>query len=253
MMRSATDLMSVETPAWPEVKAAIEAAPYPVRALPVDPEQGAEVIERLQVTPASALGALAANCGGLLVDHGWLRILGGGYRGPGAASQAPAVQLGAASQAPAGQPGAAGQLADLATVNGLPARGDGPPEHPPGYLVVAVDVLGGQFAIDGGALGLAPGKVCYFAPDSLTWGNTDAGHSRFVQAMLGGATTQFYESFRWPGWESECDALALDQGWSLYPPPFTAEGKDLTQVARRTVPMAELLDFYTDAASQLNA
>jgi hypothetical protein len=57
------------------------------------------------------LGAVALNCGGLLIDHGWLRILGGGGRG----------------------------LPDLATVNGLgdPANTPGPPP----YLTVAFDEL----------------------------------------------------------------------------------------------------------------
>ncbi|WP_415004786.1 DUF2625 family protein [Aeromicrobium sp.] len=31
-----------------------------------------------QVTTGSTLGALAYNCAGLLIDHGWLRILAGG-------------------------------------------------------------------------------------------------------------------------------------------------------------------------------
>mgnify|MGYP006138941707 CR=1 FL=1 len=36
------------------------------------------VLHRLQVTRRSTLGGLAADTGGLLVDHGWLRHLGGG-------------------------------------------------------------------------------------------------------------------------------------------------------------------------------
>jgi Protein of unknown function DUF2625 len=39
----------------------------------------------------------------------------------------------------------------------------------PGSLVVAEDVLGGRFAVDGGELGVEPGTVCYFGPDSLSW------------------------------------------------------------------------------------
>ncbi len=196
-------------------------APYPLRALPVERARGESVLVRSQVTARSALGALALESGGLLIDHGWLRILGGGW----------------------------GPLPDLAVANGLDGASDDP--HPPGLLIVAWDVIGGTFAVDGGALGLSVGDVCYFAPDSLRWESLALGHGAFVSTMLGGAATQFYGGLRWPGWEDDCSRLPLDQGVALYPPPFSIEGRDGASVSRRHVPMRELLDFYDDAARQL--
>lgn len=70
--------------------------------------------------------------------------------------------------------------------------------------------------------------------------------------MLGGATTAFYESLRWPGWESEVAVLRPDQGLSLYPFPFTQEGKDVSACARQAVPFTELIDLHNDLAKQLN-
>jgi hypothetical protein len=49
---------------------------------------------------------------------------------------------------------------------------------------------------------------------------------------------------RWSGWEDEVAALALDQGISAYPYPFTQEGKDLDRVARRAVAVSELWTVY---------
>ena len=85
----------------------------------------------MQVTTRSALG-------GLLVDDGWLRILGG----------------------------RTDQLVDLATIDGL----DDPNEQvgPRGHLVVGQDVLGGYFAINGGDLPADPGEIAYWGPDTST-------------------------------------------------------------------------------------
>lgn len=221
--REAVDLAEVLNPAWPDIADAARAASGGVQILPVEAAAGLATLHRLQVTAGSALGALALNCGGLLVDHGWLRILAGGAEG----------------------------LPDLATENGL---GEPSPEGaPPPSLTIAFDALGGVFAVDGGGLAIAPGDVCYFGPDTLRWIGLGLGHGAFVMAMLGGAAAQFYEDLRWPGWEREVAALRPDQGLALYPPPFTVEGKDLSAVSRRAVPLGELREFYLAAATQLDS
>ena len=69
--------------------------------------------------------------------------------------------------------------------------------------------------------------------------------------MLSGAVTAYYDAWRWSGWEAEVDALALDHGIYTFPPPWTREGKDLTTVARKAVPLVELASFHQDAARQL--
>lgn len=88
---------------------------------------------------------------------------------------------------------------------------------PPGLLHVAHDALGGRLAIDGGALGVAPGQVCYFAPDSLRWEGLGVGHVDFVAAMIGGGSATFYEGLRWPGWEEEIASFPLTHGFALWP------------------------------------
>jgi len=220
-VRSVEELRRVDDPAWPGLQEQIAAAGVPVVVLPVARGPADEALHRLQVTAASTLGALAAESGGLLVDHGWFRILGGGCDG----------------------------LVDLATANDLPAPSD--ESGRPGFLVVAYDALGGTFAIDGGGLGIAHGEVCYLGPDTLTWGGLGGGRSAFVAAALSGALGDVFASLRWPGWEAEVSALAADQGISLYPPPFTTEGADLSAVSRRPVPLTELVDLYDEASRRL--
>ena len=219
-VRSIEQLRDVDRPAWPALRAAIEAATVSVVSLPADAARAGDVLHRLQVSTASTLGALAAHCGGLLVDHRWLRILGAGT----------------------------GELPDLAGANFLPPaeQGGTPPQ-----LVVAYDVLGGVFAIDGGGLGVAPGEVCYRGPDTLTWVTLGAGHSGFVHGALAGALGDFFSTLRWSGWERDIAALTPGQGLSLYPPPFSEQGQDIAVVSRRPVPFSELLAFYDDVAAQL--
>ena len=163
---------------------------------------------------------MARYSGGLVLDHGWLRILGGGSPG----------------------------LPDLATVNAL--TGPGSVAGLPGWLVVAYDVLGGRFAIDGGGLGIGAGQVGYWGPDSLTWVGLDGGHSAFLSWALSGGLDSFYASLRWPGWQEQVTRLGLGEGLSVYPPPFTALPTG-HQPSRLAVPFPELLAFYDDAAAQV--
>jgi hypothetical protein len=212
-------LADVDDPAWPGLYERIAAAPG-ARALPISRPQGLQTLEALQVTARSILGALALNCGAIIADHGWFRLLGGGGDG----------------------------LPDLATANQVsPATNPAPPP----FLLVGYDVMGGRFAIDGGGLGVASGEVCYFGPDTLTWDGLGGGHSDFVEAVVSGAMGATFADLRWSTWQRDVEAVALDHGFSTYPPPFSEQGRDVNRVSRRPVPLHELFAFYDEAASQL--
>jgi hypothetical protein len=221
--RSADELLGVDTPAWPRLRTLLSNAAVDVRVLSADDTARRNVLCRLQVTAASTLGAIASNCGALVLDHGWVRILGAGTEG----------------------------IEDLATANGL-----GDPDHrtaPPGHLVVAYDILGGVFAINHDDLPAQPGEVCYWGPDTLEWTPVGAGHTAFIEWVLNTGVTEFYRELRWPGWEAEVSALSLDEGISVYPFPFTAEGRNIATAARKAVPFQELLDLNEHLAESLSA
>jgi len=215
--RSADVLRDVADPAWAQIASLIERAPSDVRVLPAELSRRDIALEALQVTSQSFLGALVGECGALLIDHGWLRILGAGA---------------------AGLPG----------VHEANPVSDGPPP----LLEVAWDAIGGRFAINGGGLDAAPGAVCYWGPDTLEWQPIGGGHSAFITWVLSDATADFYAPLRWAGWEHEIESLAPDQGLSLWPPPFTAEGRKPDRVSRSAVPMTELHDVYAELAQQLS-
>src|SRR5262249_18472232 len=210
-MRSISELTEPKEPAWPDVKNWVHNAKVTAEILPVVRRDGEQTLLALQVTSRSPMGAIALESGGILVDHGWLKFLGGGCR-----------RL----------------KGTLATWNGRDAKAGSAPSP---YLIVAYDAIGGFFAINGGGLGGPPGHVFYFAPDSLDWEDLGIGYTAFLQAALQGKLAPFYEALRWPGWEREVVAASADHGYSFHPPLWTREGKNGS--SRKLVPMAELGSF----------
>ena len=85
------------------------------------------------------------NTPGILIDHGWLRVLGAG-----------------------GHPRFGRSLPDWNE-----GRSDG-------FYLIADDAVGGFFALNGSALGEDFNQVYYFAPDSLRWEACKLGYSDFV-------------------------------------------------------------------------
>jgi hypothetical protein len=83
MHRDLDQLIDSSEPAIQLIQAWIAAAAHECEILPPSDRRG-EILEALQVTRRSPLGALAYDTGGLLVQHGWLRVLGsvtGSHRG----------------------------------------------------------------------------------------------------------------------------------------------------------------------------
>lgn len=213
-MRELAELINRDDPAWPMVKQWIAEATNPVEVLPApEPDVRGAALVQTQVTTRSPMGAIIYKTGGLLIDHGWLRILGSGH--PGLPRTLPGWNQGRTMA--------------------------GPGQSPP-FLLVADDVVGGSFAIDGGGLGFEAGKICYFAQDRLEWENTGLGYSEFIRWSLSGNITGFYEDLRWPGWEEEVRSVAGDQAFSIYP-FLCAAGPPLAERSRRPVPMAEIYDM----------
>jgi hypothetical protein len=229
-VRTLSELTNVDDLGWPRVTEMIAASPVNVEVLPADRAWCEASLHQLQVTARSALGAVALNTGGLLVDHGWLRVYGG-------------------SGTPDGMPG-------IAEVNDFPAvpAPDGIPGH---GLVIAHDVLGGVFALNlatspaHGRPG-RPGEVAYFAPDSMEWEPLEVGYGSWLAWALSDTFAGFYESLRWPGWEREAAGLNPEQGISVIPFLWTKEAHDnLAATSRRPVPMRELLSLHHELHRQL--
>jgi len=73
-----------------------------------------------------------------------------------------------------------------------------------------------------------------FAPDTLEWESLGFGHGVRLSWIAAGRTAEFYETLRWPTWREETAVLALSQGISVIPFPWTKEAHaDLAGTSRR--------------------
>ena len=214
--RSLEELISRDDPAWPEVQAWISGAKNRVEVLSPSEGAGASLVS-LQVTTRSPLGAIVFHTGGLLVDDGWLRFLGSGH--PRLPRSLPRWNF------------ACGMVES---------------DTPPPWLLIADDVLGGFFALDGGRFGRGGHNVWYFAPDTLEWEDTGRGYSDFLYWALGGDLEAFYTPYRWPGWRAEVARLPGDQAFNFYP-PLSADEAPIEGRDRGAVPIAELFRLHVCA------
>ena len=194
-----------------------------VTVLPVNKAAADEALFQTQVTTHSLMGAIIYFSGGLLIDHGWIRLLGSG------STKLPRT---------------------------LPAWNKGKTfkqfGEKPGYLLIGDDVIGGFFAINGGALGNEAGKVYYLAPDNLNWESTGKGYSDFVDFCLNGNLDLFYKGFRWKDWQKETAGLKGEKVFSFYPYLWSKEGKDISKAARTVVPVQEHYDATMSTIKQLS-
>lgn len=208
-MRTVEYLTDVEDPAWPEILSQV--ANSHAHILPVEQARGFKEIHDLQVTTRSYMGAMALNCGGIMTNNGWLRLLGGGSK----------------------------ELPSIAQASGLI-------DEPVGALIVGYDVTGGVFAVDGGGLGFAPGSICYYAIDTFEWQEFDLTHSQFISWALEGTNFQgFYQDLLWDGWEKQLSTLPSNYGFNLFPPPSTNLWRDYPSRTAHPVPLKEIAIAYT--------
>lgn len=207
--------MDAEEPGLPLVREWLDDASNEVEMLCCDPALGDQTLLDLQVTTRSPMGAIAHRTGGLLIDEGWVRVLGA-----------------SCSALPR----------SITTWNGMRP---GCVPRLEGALLVGDDAVGGFFAISGGGIAVPPGNVGYYAPDTLRWEDTGGGYSRWLRWLFEGDLEAFYENARWPGWKEEIRALRGDQGLHIYPWLF-AQGPGPGERSRKAVPLDELWALYVE-------
>ncbi|UYQ91176.1 DUF2625 domain-containing protein [Chitinophaga horti] len=209
-MKEINELINLDEPGWPLVQEWISEATNLVEVLPNDAAQAEAALYQTQVTTRSPMGAIIHSTGGILVDNGWLRILGSGSAKLN--RSLPAWNLGKSFE----QPGDA-----------------------PSFLLVADDAIGGFWAINGGEFGEDTGNLYYLAPDTLEWEETELSYSEFLTFCFNGDLDEFYEGFRWKGWEKDVSGLDGNEVFSFYPFLWTNEGKNIDKLERKKVPVQE--------------
>jgi hypothetical protein len=207
--RKLDELIDNQEPAIKLLQQLVNDAKVPCELLPPGPEREKALLY-LQVTTRSTLGALAYDTGGLLIDDGWLRLLGSGH---------------------------AKLSRSLHEWNS--PRTDG------AFYLVGDDLAGGFFAINGGAFGDDLGSVYYWPPDSLEWESLERGFTDFVAMFLTQTIENYYTDLRWSSWREDARSASSDQCFAFFPFLWTKEGS-VERSHRSVVPMSQMWDAKVD-------
>ncbi|MGF6148333.1 Protein of uncharacterised function DUF2625 [Kingella potus] len=209
-MKSLNELINLQEPAWEMIQTWLAEAKNAVEILPRRLPDAESELVKTQVSTRSPMGAVVYESGGILIDGGWLRILGSG-----------------SDKLPRG----------LGSWN--LGRTQPEPAAPAPYYLIADDAAGGYFALNGGGLTGGMGKVCYLPPDTLRWENCDLGYTDFLNWTFNGDLQLFYQNLRWQGWQDEVAMLNGDSVYSFMPFLWSKEGSDINQTSRRAIPITE--------------
>jgi hypothetical protein len=212
--RKLDELIDNQEPAIKLLQQLVNDAKVPCELLPPGPEREKALLY-LQVTTRSTLGGLAYDTGGLLIDDGWLRLLGSGH---------------------------AKLSRSLHEWNS--PRTDG------AFYLVGDDLAGGFFAINGGAFGDDLGSVYYWPPDSLEWESLERGFTDFVAMFLTHTIENYYTDLRWSTWREDARSASSDQCFAFFPFLWTKEGS-VERSHRSVVPMSQMWDAKVDIVRQL--
>jgi len=221
-MRPIDELINKADPGWTVVDQWIKEAKNKVEVLAVDTVKAKDALYKTQVTTRSPMGAIIYMTGGLLVDDGWIRILGSGN-----------VKLNRT-------------LPDWNKGKSFKEFGEGP-----SYLLIADDAVGGFFLLNGGALGKDVGKVYYFAPDNLEFEPMEMSYSQFLLFCFNNDLDKFYKGNRWTNWREEVKKLDGNEVFNFVPFLWTKEGKDINKNKRKAVPVEEQFSLNLDFRKQL--
>ncbi len=221
-MRPVNELIDQTDSGWKLVKEWTNAAKNKVEILPADPQKAKDALYYTQVTTSSPMGAIIYKTGGILIDNGWIRILGSG-----------SAKLNRS-------------LPDWNKGKSFKEFGEAP-----SYLLIADDALGGFYILNGGAFGTDLGKVYYFAPDNLEYEQLDITYSEFLEFCFNNDLDKYYSGSRWENWKKDLAALQGDQVFNFYPFLWTEEGSDINKVQRKMISVEEQYSLNLDLRQQL--
>lgn len=222
-MRSVDELINSTDPGWDLVSDWIKTAKNKVEVLAVDSVKARDALFKTQVTTRSPMGAIIYGTGGILIDDGWIRILGSGN-----------AKL-------------SRTLPDWNKGKSFENFGD-----QAAYLLVADDVIGGFFLLNGGGLGEDLGAIYYLSPDNLEFESLGISYSEFLNFCFYADLNDFYKGFRWNEWREEVSKLLGDQVFAFYPFLWTEAGKKINKNDRKAVPIEEQYQLSLETRKQLD-
>lgn len=189
-------------------------AKNPLKLLPVDSARAQFAIFQLGIPLHSTLAAFIYHCGGMTVDHGWIRVIGSGNTG-----------------------------FERGFLDWNKDRKAYRPDSTE-LILIADDVVGGLFGLEKRSDGdIENSLVYYYGPNSLRWETVGLSYAGFIRYCMNGDLNQFYGDFKWKGWREEISVINTNQVISCYPLLWTKEGKEL-KVNRKVTAINSLWNQY---------
>ncbi|QSW88129.1 DUF2625 domain-containing protein [Flavobacterium endoglycinae] len=221
-MHSIDKLINNEDSAWADIQKWISEATNKVEILPTDVQKAEEALYQTQVTTRSPMGAIIYMTGGILIDNGWIRILGSGNE----------------------------KLKRTLPNWNLNKTFKDFGEQP-SFLLIADDAIGGFFALNGGKLGNDLGKVYYFAPDTLEFEPLDVTYTDFLLFCFNNDLEKFYEGYKWKNWKQDVSKLNGDQVFNFIPFLWSEEGEDIEKASRKEISIEEQYNLNLEFRKEL--
>jgi hypothetical protein len=213
-MRPVDQLINRTDPGWRVVKQWVDSAKNKVEILPVDTSKAKDALYKTQVTTRSIMGAIVYSTGGILIDNGWIRILGSGSS---------KMQR---------------TLPDWNKGKAFKEFGERP-----AFFLVADDAAGGYFAINYGSFGKDLDSIYYLSPDKLEWEPLEMNYEDLIWFCFSGDLKKFYQGIRWNSWQKDIQTLKADEVFHILPPLWSKEGKDVEKSLRKPVPAEEQFSY----------
>lgn len=79
-MKQVDELIDPQQTGWVQVQKLLSSSKNKIEILPKDSLRADSALYLTQLSTKSALGGIIYNCGGILIDNGWVRILGSGSK-----------------------------------------------------------------------------------------------------------------------------------------------------------------------------
>jgi hypothetical protein len=214
-----TELVDSVNSAWPKIAMAIEKASNKITVLPADPKKAKVAILALQESTKNPLATVVYHTGGILIDDGWIRILGSGHE-----------QM----------------KRNLPDWNKNKAKTKG-------FLLIADDVIGGFYLINKGELGTDTGKVYYFSPKDLTYNPMHMDYNGFLDFCFKNDLNKFYTGLRWKTWRTDVRKLDSDKVFIFLPFLWGKGSKSIDQSMRQVIPAEEKYFLMLEKTKHKNA
>lgn len=220
-MRTIEELLS-EDSSWVVMQDLMKNATNQFEILPKNEEQAKETLYLLQQSLQSLMGAIVYETGGILIDNGWLRLLGSGS-----------------------------ERLSRTLYNWNLGRSHETAEETPEFMMVADDALGGIFAINGTGLGEDTGMIYYLAPDTVEWEALEVNYHEFLQFCFMGQVQDFYSKFRWEGWQEDVARMSADNAYIFMPPLWEDDDSSLDKRERGELPMDDTFELLVEMNNML--